>query len=54
MLPGPHETTAEQLQNYLKIVVDDLVKLYEHGMVIQTPEHPDGKSFSDTSFLPLI
>ncbi|KAJ6534261.1 hypothetical protein B0H19DRAFT_840881, partial [Mycena capillaripes] len=38
MFPGPQEPTAEQLQNYLKIVVDDLVELYEHGMVIKTTE----------------
>jgi hypothetical protein len=43
MPPGPHEATAEQLQNYLKIIVDDLIYLYEEGMVIETPEHPEGK-----------
>lgn len=43
MLPGPQEPTALQLQNYLKIVVDDLVELYERGIIVKTPEHPNGK-----------
>jgi hypothetical protein len=33
---------CEQLQNYLKIIVDDLIMLYEDGIVIKTPEYPDG------------
>lgn len=46
MPPGPSEQTAEQLQNYLKIVVDDLLNLYENGVRYVTPSHPDGKSIS--------
>ncbi|KAJ7142858.1 hypothetical protein C8R44DRAFT_866138 [Mycena epipterygia] len=45
MPPGPQEPTGQQLQNYLKIVVDDLLKLYEDGIVVKTPEHPNGKLF---------
>jgi hypothetical protein len=45
MPPGPQEPTGDQLQNHLKIVVDDLLELYERGIVAKTPEHPDGKSF---------
>ncbi|RDB26670.1 hypothetical protein Hypma_005517 [Hypsizygus marmoreus] len=37
MTPGPNEPTAEQLQHYLKIIVDDLVKLYEEGIVYSIP-----------------
>jgi hypothetical protein len=43
ILPGPHEQTAEQLQHYLKIIVDDLIKLFEDGIVICTPRFPQGK-----------
>jgi hypothetical protein len=43
MTPGPHEPTANQLQNYLAPIVDDLIKLYDEGVVIKTPLFPDGK-----------
>jgi hypothetical protein len=42
MTPGPTEPTAEQLQNYLKIVVEDLKRLYDTGIQVETPEHPEG------------
>ncbi|KAJ7779374.1 hypothetical protein DFH07DRAFT_730185, partial [Mycena maculata] len=42
MPPGPTEPTADQLQQYLKVVVDDLILLYEQGIFIKTPEYPDG------------
>ncbi|TDL13710.1 hypothetical protein BD410DRAFT_734965 [Rickenella mellea] len=42
MTPGPTEPTAEQLQHYLKILVDDLLKLYETGIKIITPSCPEG------------
>jgi hypothetical protein len=51
MLPGPQEPTGDQLQNHLKIVVDDLLELYEHGIVVKTPEHPNGKSFGNSTFV---
>lgn len=45
MTPGPTEPNAEQMQNYLKIIVDDLIKLYEEGIKIATPAHPEGRVF---------
>lgn len=44
MPPGPTEPTAEQLQHHLKLIVDDLILLYENGIRIETPEHPNGVS----------
>jgi hypothetical protein len=44
MTPGPTEPSAEQLQHYEKIIVDDLVKLFESGVHIPTPSRPDGGS----------
>ena len=41
MTPGPKEPTAEQLQHYLKLIVDDLIMLHERGIVIKTPLHPN-------------
>lgn len=42
MTPGPTEPTSSQLQNYLEVVVDNLLMLYNDGMVVQTPEYPNG------------
>jgi hypothetical protein len=42
MPPGPKEPTADQLQSALKIVVDDLLMLYDEGIKVVTPEHPNG------------
>jgi hypothetical protein len=44
MLPGPTEPTADQLQNYLTPVVDDLITLYEDGIRVPTPSFPKGTS----------
>ncbi|KDQ55891.1 hypothetical protein JAAARDRAFT_195137 [Jaapia argillacea MUCL 33604] len=43
VLPGPSEPMTEQLQNYLKIIVDDLIKLYEEGVRVKTPTCPEGR-----------
>ncbi|KZT22790.1 hypothetical protein NEOLEDRAFT_1070879, partial [Neolentinus lepideus HHB14362 ss-1] len=43
-IPGPKEPTGEQLQSYLKFIVDDLIKLYEEGICIKTAAHPEGMS----------
>ncbi|KAJ7114849.1 hypothetical protein C8R44DRAFT_629896, partial [Mycena epipterygia] len=42
MPPGPTEPTSPQLQNYLKIIVDDLLMLYDHGIIIYPDEYPQG------------
>ncbi|KAJ6590799.1 hypothetical protein B0H10DRAFT_1960963 [Mycena sp. CBHHK59/15] len=41
-LNGPTEPTADQLQHHLKVVVDQLIILYEEGILIKTAEYPDG------------
>jgi hypothetical protein len=43
MTPGPVEPDADKLQNYLKIIVDDLLMLYEKGVFISTPQFPNGE-----------
>ncbi|KAF8578426.1 hypothetical protein K439DRAFT_1621346 [Ramaria rubella] len=43
MTPGPHEPTAEELQNHLKFIVDDLLLLYDEGIIVQTPMFPQGR-----------
>ena len=42
MTPGPTEPTCEQMQNYLAIIVEDLLKLFETGISIPTPSYPLG------------
>lgn len=42
MTPGPKEPTAEQLQHYLRVIVDDLIMLHEEGILIETAEHTNG------------
>ncbi|CAK5262381.1 unnamed protein product [Mycena citricolor] len=42
MLPGPTEPTSAQLQNYSKIIVDDLIKLYEDGITVTVLGFPNG------------
>ncbi|KAJ7050737.1 hypothetical protein C8F01DRAFT_1000106 [Mycena amicta] len=42
MTPGPREPTGIQLQNYLRLSVDDLIDLHENGIIIKTREHPNG------------
>ncbi|KAF8834588.1 hypothetical protein BDN67DRAFT_914663, partial [Paxillus ammoniavirescens] len=42
MTPSPHEPTGSQLQNYLKFIVDDLLKLYNDGVIYHTPAYPQG------------
>ncbi|KZT27351.1 hypothetical protein NEOLEDRAFT_1060777 [Neolentinus lepideus HHB14362 ss-1] len=41
--PGPSEPTSKQLQKYLRILVDDLIKLFEEGVMIKTPLYPEGR-----------
>ncbi|KAJ7862317.1 hypothetical protein B0H13DRAFT_1490827, partial [Mycena leptocephala] len=43
MTPGPKEPTAEQLQNYLKPIVDDLILLYDRGITVKGPGHSNGE-----------
>lgn len=40
--PGPSEPDGQELQEYLKVLVDDLLNLYEDGM--ESPACP-GASF---------
>jgi hypothetical protein len=43
MTPGPTEPTAEQLQHQLKLIIDDLLNLYENGILVKTPLFPQGR-----------
>ena len=45
MTPGPREPTADQLQEYLILVVDELLQLFEEGIRIPTPSFPEGERY---------
>ena len=54
MLPGPKEPDADQLQEYQRLIVDDLVKLFEDGIRVPTPSSPAGMQSCTASFIFLI
>ena len=43
MMPGPKEPDADQIQEYLSIIVDNLIALYEDGIQVPTPSSPEGR-----------
>lgn len=43
VIPGPNEPTAEQLQEHLVLPVNDLIDLYERGIRVYSPGHPEGR-----------
>ncbi len=43
LTPGPKELTGEELQYFMKAFVDDLLMLYDHGVLVQTLSHPAGR-----------
>jgi len=44
MTPGPTEPSGSQPQHYMKLIVDDLLNLYENSVVYRTPAFPQGMS----------
>jgi hypothetical protein len=42
LVPGPHELSGDELQNVLKLDVDDKIMLYKEGIVVNTPLFPAG------------
>ena len=46
LTPGPFEFTSDELQHMLKLVVDNLIILYEEGIIIRTPAYPQGIVFT--------
>ena len=40
--PGPKEADHESLQNFMRDWVDDLLMLYDDGVIIRTRKFPEG------------
>ena len=45
MTPGPREPTADQLQEYLILVVDELLQLFEEGIRHVTAKDDMGQKY---------
>jgi hypothetical protein len=43
ILPGPKEQDADQVQRYMRIIVNKLIRLWEHGFWIETDLVPEGR-----------
>jgi hypothetical protein len=50
MTPGPTEQDAEQIQNYLRLIVNDLATGYEQGFQIPTASCPGGTELTTCFF----
>lgn len=44
--PGPKEFDSDELQFFMKNYVDNLISLYENGIMVKTPNYPNGMSSS--------
>lgn len=42
LTPGLHELHADTLQHFMGVFVDDLLMLFDHGILIKTPAFPNG------------
>ncbi|KAH9928238.1 hypothetical protein B0H21DRAFT_712161 [Amylocystis lapponica] len=43
LTPGPKELNADELQHFMKAYVDDLLRLYNDGILVKTPLYPNGR-----------
>lgn len=47
LTPGPTELTGDELQaGVLKAYVDDLIRLFEEGILVKTPKYTEGKGLT--------
>jgi len=44
LIPGPKESSNSELEPYLKLVTDELAKLFVDGVRIRTSRYPEGES----------
>lgn len=42
-MPGPKEANPDQCQRFLRILVNELLRLWKDGVVIVTPKYPHGR-----------
>jgi len=42
-MPGPKEADVDQVHYFMRVLVNELLRLWTHGMVIVTPKYPQGR-----------
>lgn len=42
-MPGPREQNPDKIQKFLHFIVNNLLRLWEHGITIVTPRYPNGR-----------
>ncbi|PBK68529.1 hypothetical protein ARMSODRAFT_1019655 [Armillaria solidipes] len=43
ILPGPKEANYDQVQHYLHVLINELIRLWWDGVVLKTPKFPQGR-----------
>jgi hypothetical protein len=43
IMPGPKEQDPDQVQRFLRILVNELLRLWKHGFWIKTKKYPNGR-----------
>jgi hypothetical protein len=47
MTPGPSEPTADELQEFSRLLIDDLIELERDGIIVgKTLDRPNGENFN--------
>jgi hypothetical protein len=42
-MPGPKEQNPDQCQRFLRILVNELLRLWKDGVIMKTPSSPEGR-----------
>ncbi|EPS99806.1 hypothetical protein FOMPIDRAFT_1030690 [Fomitopsis schrenkii] len=43
IMPGPKEQDFDEVQRYMRVFVNELLRLWREGFIIRTPKHPLGR-----------
>ncbi|KII93303.1 hypothetical protein PLICRDRAFT_100818 [Plicaturopsis crispa FD-325 SS-3] len=43
IMPGPKEANPDEVQKFLHIFINELLRLYKEGVVVVTPRYPNGR-----------
>lgn len=43
ILPGPKEQDPDQIQRFLRVLVNELLRLWRDGVTLKTHRHPEGR-----------
>ncbi|EJF59017.1 hypothetical protein DICSQDRAFT_14970, partial [Dichomitus squalens LYAD-421 SS1] len=43
IMPGPKEADPDQVQRYMRVLVNELIRLWKYGAMVPTPKYPKGR-----------